>query len=166
MPVSQKKLVRYKSHLFDRAYMSGVDRDEARIKAFGEVFTPKFLVDRILDKMVESEPRVFSDPSKTVIDPTCGDGEFLAGILFRRLENGISLYKALKTLYGIDIQRSNVRECRKRLRCGSQDPRIKKILKENVIRENTLKYFDRQMTIWERLNIETSVDDLSSRPRR
>lgn len=148
MPASKKKLTQYRSHLFDRDYMSGVDRDEARIKAYGEVFTPKNLVDQILDKMEEKAPGVFADPSKTIIDPSCGDGEFLAGILYRRLESGISLFKALKTLYGIDIQKSNVWECRKRLRCGSDNPKIKDILKKNIIRENSLTYFDDQMSLW------------------
>lgn len=149
MGVSEKRMIQYRSHLFDRAYMSGVDRDEARIKAFGEVFTPKTLVDQMLNKMAEKDSDVFKDPSKTVIDPACGDGEFLAGVLYRRLENGISLSKALKTLYGIDIQRSNVWECRKRLCCGSKSPKIKDILKKNIIRQNSLTYFDDQMDMWD-----------------
>ena len=149
MSVSARKLTEYRSHLFDRDYMSGVDRDEARIKAYGEVFTPKILVDQILDKMEEKDPGVFADSSKTIIDPSCGDGEFLAGILYRRLESGIPLFKALKTLYGIDIQKSNVWECRKRLRCGSDSSKIKDILKRNVIRQNSLTYFDNQMELWD-----------------
>ena len=148
MPASERKLIEYRSHLFGRDYMSGVDRDEARIKAYGEVFTPKALVDQILDKMEEKNPGVFADPSKTIIDPSCGDGEFLAGILYRRLESGLSIFRALKTLYGIDIQKSNVRECRKRLCCGSNNPKIKEVLKSNIIRENSLTYFDDQMCLW------------------
>lgn len=149
MTISEKKIVQYRSHLFDRDYMSGVDRDEARIKAFGEVFTPKVLVDQMLDKMTERDPSIFTDPLRTIIDPSCGDGEFLAGILYRRLESGMSLSRALKTLYGIDIQRSNVRECRRRLRCGSDSTKIKGILKTNIIRENSLTYFDDQMGLWD-----------------
>ena len=38
-------------HIRDRSYMSGVERNQARIKATGEVFTPTPLVQEILDKL-------------------------------------------------------------------------------------------------------------------
>ena len=37
------------NHVRNRAYMSGIERDKARIKATGEVFTPTSLVQEILD---------------------------------------------------------------------------------------------------------------------
>ena len=53
-------------HLFDRGYMSGVERKNTRVKATSEVFTPMPLVEEILDKM---DPKLFSDPTKTFLDP-------------------------------------------------------------------------------------------------
>ena len=38
-------------HLFDRVYMSGVEREKSRIKATGEVFTPSNTVNDILDEI-------------------------------------------------------------------------------------------------------------------
>lgn len=145
MPVSPEQLKKYESHLFDRAYMSGVERTQERVKAYGEIFTPRDLVNELLDKMVEHDEDVFKDPKRTFFDPTCGDGEFLAGVLYRRLENGISLRIALKTLYGMDIHEDNIEECHKRLKCGSCDKKISDILKKNIIPEDALEYFGEQI---------------------
>ena len=53
------------NHLFNRDYMSGVERERNRIKATGEVFTPTPLAEEILDK-IDSE--LFKDPTKTFLD--------------------------------------------------------------------------------------------------
>ena len=39
------------NHLFERSYMSRIERDKLRIKITGEVFTPTILVEEMLDKM-------------------------------------------------------------------------------------------------------------------
>lgn len=131
------ELERIRGHLFDRSYMSGLKRDEVRIKAFGEVFTPKGLVDRILDKM---SPDLFIDPSNTFLDPTCGDGEFLAGVLWRKLtmQKNPSLAQALTTLYGVDIQDDNVELCKERLLCGRSD--LADIVEKRIIEHDALEY--------------------------
>ena len=72
----------YIKHLRDREYMSGTDRDKVRVKATGEVFTPTPLVQEILDQL---DPVLFTDPAKTFIDPSCGDGQFLSEVLIRKL---------------------------------------------------------------------------------
>jgi hypothetical protein len=72
-------------HIRNRTYMSGVERDRARVKATGEVFTPTPLVQEILDRL---DPSLFQDPTKTFLDPTCGDGQFLGEVLIRKIENG------------------------------------------------------------------------------
>jgi hypothetical protein len=38
-------------HIRDRAYMGGVERDQLRVKATGEVFTPTPLVREIIEKL-------------------------------------------------------------------------------------------------------------------
>jgi type I restriction-modification system DNA methylase subunit len=58
--------------------MSGIEREQARVKATGEVFTPTSLVQEILDKLPNS---YFTDKTKTVLDPSCGDGQFLGEVL-------------------------------------------------------------------------------------
>ena len=53
--------------------MSGVERDAVRVKATGEVFTPTNRVTLELDKLETVNPTLFSDPTKTFLDNSCGD---------------------------------------------------------------------------------------------
>lgn len=125
----------YRKHLFDREYMSGVEREENRVKATGEVFTPSALVDEILDKL---DPNIFKDPSKTVLEPSCGDGQFLASVLYRKLQNGADFETALRSLYGLDLMQDNVELCRERLLCGREDLRY--IVEQNIVCADALRY--------------------------
>ena len=124
-----------KNHIRNRSYMSGVDRDQLRIKATGEVFTPTELVQEILDKL---DPDLFKDPTKTFLDPTCGDGQFLGEVLIRKLENGIDFETALATIYGVDLMQDNVDLCRERLLCGMEQYRH--IVEKNIVCADALEY--------------------------
>lgn len=123
------------SHLFDREYMSGAEREKARVKATGEVFTPTPLVNEILDKM---DNALFVDSSKTFLDPSCGDGQFLAGVLYRKLQNGSTFEQALSTVYGVDLMQDNVELCRERLLCGRED--LRHIVEQNIVCADGLRY--------------------------
>ena len=123
------------SHIRDRTYMSGVERDKLRIKATGEVFTPTSLVQEMLDQL---DPELFKDPEKTFLDPTCGDGQFLGEILIRKIENGIDFETALKTIYGVDIMEDNVVLCKDRLLCGQEQYRH--IVDKNIVCADALEY--------------------------
>lgn len=122
-------------HLFDREYMSGVEREHNRVKATGEVFTPTPLVEEILDKM---DQQLFVDPTKTFLDPSCGDGQFLASVLYRKLENGIDFETALSTIYGVDLMPDNVELCRERLLCGRED--LRHLVEKNIVCADGLRY--------------------------
>jgi type I restriction-modification system DNA methylase subunit len=122
-------------HLFDRNYMSGVDREKTRVKATGEVFTPTPLVEEILDTMDQS---MFIDSKKTFLDPTCGDGQFLASVLYRKLKHGSTLEQALSTVYGVDLMQDNVELCRERLLCGRED--LRHIVERNIVCADGLRY--------------------------
>jgi type I restriction-modification system DNA methylase subunit len=123
------------SHLFERTYMSGVDREHSRVKATGEVFTPTPLVEEILDKM---DPLLFTNSEKTFLDPACGDGQFLASVLYRKLQNGIDFETALSTIYGVDLMSDNVDLCRERLLCGRED--LRHIVEKNIVCADGLRY--------------------------
>ena len=123
------------SHLFDRTYMSGVERERTRVKATGEVFTPTPLVEEILDKM---DPELFKDPTKTFLDPSGGDGQFLASVLYRKLQNGIDFKTALSTLYSVDLMPDNVDLMRERLLCGRED--LRHIVEQNIVCADGLRY--------------------------
>ena len=123
------------AHARDHEYMSGVERDKLRTKSTGEVFTPTPLVQEILDKL---PAEVFTDPSKTLLDPSCGDGQFLSEVLIRKMENGSSFEQALSTIYGVDIMEDNVALCRNRLLCGQEQHRH--IVERNIVQCDALKY--------------------------
>ena len=93
-------------------YMSGIDRMSDRVKKTGEIFTPIELVIEILQKMNIDE---FA-PGKTVVDPACGDGQFLVPVKWIKvLHHGMTEEDAIKDIYGVDIMRDNVDLCKKRL---------------------------------------------------
>jgi len=122
-------------HIRDHSYMSGINRDQSRIKSLSEVFTPTQLVQEILDKL---PPELFTDTTKTYLDPSCGDGQFLGEILIRKVENGIEFEQALKTIYGVDIMQDNIDLCRERLLCGQEH--LRPVVEQNIVCADALKY--------------------------
>jgi SAM-dependent methyltransferase len=123
------------SHVRNREYMSGVEREHLRVKATGEVFTPTPLVQEMLDNLNQS---VFSHSAKTFLDPACGDGQFLGEVLIRKIENGIDFETALSTIYGVDLMQDNVELCRERLLCGRND--LRHIVEQNIVCADGLRY--------------------------
>ena len=108
----------------EHGYMSGVDRMTDRVKETGEVFTPTDLVIEILMGM----PTSMFAPGKTVIDPACGDGQFLMAVKWLKvIEFNMSQDEALEDIYGVDIMRDNVDLCKRRLEGG------------NIVMGNTLE---------------------------
>lgn len=88
-----------------------------RVKDHGEVFTPKWVVDKMLDQP-EIAAKV-ADLSATFLEPSAGEGAFLVEILRRRLQTaadisstadtfGINALRGLSTLYGIELLEDNV----------------------------------------------------------
>jgi hypothetical protein len=115
--------------------MSGVEREQSRVKATGEVFTPTPLVQEMLDKLPLD---TFTDNKKTVLDPSCGDGQFLGEVLIRKMENGSTFEQALSTIYGVDLMEDNVELCRERLLCGRED--LRHIVENNIVCADGLRY--------------------------
>ena len=122
-------------HARERTYMSGIDRDKTRVKSTSEIFTPTELVQEVLDKMPQNE---FVDPSRTFLDNSCGDGQFLSEVLIRKVQNGIDFETALSTIYGVDMMQDNVDLCRERLLCGRND--LRHIVQTNIVCHNALTY--------------------------
>ena len=122
-------------HARNRDYMSGIERDKARTKATGEVFTPTPLVQEILNQIPIEQ---FQDPSKTFLDPSCGDGQFLSEVLIKKMENGSTFKQALSTIYGVDIMPDNVALCKDRLLCGQEH--LRHIVDKNIVCADALHY--------------------------
>jgi hypothetical protein len=122
-------------HIRDRTYMSGVQRTQARVKSTGEVFTPTELVREMLEQIPIDQ---FTDPTKTFLDNSCGDGQFLGEVLIRKMENGSTLEQALSTIYGTDLMIDNVDLCRERLLCGQEH--MRHIVEQNIQCRDALKF--------------------------
>lgn len=100
--------------------------------------------------MLDKLPKSMWKEEKTFCDPTCGNGNMLVEILKRKLAKGHDPVRALNTLYGVDIMRNNIDECRMRLGVlvgeylkDADDKtilQISKILKRNIIKHDALTY--------------------------
>jgi hypothetical protein len=99
-------------------YMGGIQRDQYRVKQTAEVFTPTELVVHLCKKLIEQNPQSFA-PRKNIIDPACGDGQFLIVALgIKMYHHGMSREESLQDIYGVDILRDNVDLCKRRLGGG------------------------------------------------
>nr|BAL53715.1 type III restriction system methylase [uncultured Gammaproteobacteria bacterium] len=103
--------------------MSPNVRSKQRVTDYGEVFTPKPIVNAMLDLVKEETERIDS----RFLEPACGTGNFLVEILNRKLRVVEVRYAksqleyeryailAVSSIYGIDILEDNAEECRRRL---------------------------------------------------
>ena len=100
----------------EHGYMKGVERTVDRVQATGEVFTPTALV----VEMLTGIPLERFAPGQTILDPACGDGQFLVAAKWVKvIHHQMNEQDALADLYGIDIMRDNVDLCRRRLGGGT-----------------------------------------------
>ena len=135
MDVSNLTVDQIIDHIRNRPYMGGINRTAERVKETEEVFTPTWLVQETLNHL---PPAAFSDPDKTFIDNSCGDGQFLGEVLIRKIQNGIPFDQALSTIYGVDLMEDNVALCRERLLCGQEHLRY--IVEQNIVSHNAFTY--------------------------
>jgi len=99
-------------------------------KQRGEVFTPEALVEEMLAKLPDI---FFTSAEKTILDNSCGNGNFLVKTLEWRLKHGVPFLDAISTIYGIELDEKNANECRERLSRGSKDTATWVILNHNII---------------------------------
>jgi len=92
--------------------MEKLIKSRKRVKDRGEVFTPSWLVNEMLDELPEDQ---WTDSSKAFIDPACGNGNILVEIVRRKIQSGAQPLQALMTTYGVDIMPDNITECQQRL---------------------------------------------------
>lgn len=98
-------------------------KSKERVRERGEVFTAECEVKAMCDLVKDETERIDS----RFLEPACGDGNFLAEILTRKLEVVKRKYKkstldyeknavlAISSVYGVDIMQDNVLACRDRL---------------------------------------------------
>lgn len=76
-----------------------------------EDFTPPEIVDLLLD----GQDELFSDFSKTFLDPCIGIGFIYIGVLKERLKHcktSDDILDAIRTMYGTELMQDNVDECK------------------------------------------------------
>jgi hypothetical protein len=128
----------YINHSRNFDYMSGIERDKLRVKETAEVFTPTPLVQTMLDKL---PIEVFTDETKTFLDPSCGDGQFLSEVVIRKMERSkCSLEQALSTTYGVELMEDNVKLCKERLQGPHPTQEILDILDKTIVCADALTY--------------------------
>ena len=98
-------------------------RSRKRVVDHGEVFTPSWLVNDMLDLVKSESERIDS----RFLEPACGSGNFLVPVLKRKLstvkarygkndfENRHFSILAVMSIYGIEILEDNTLECRENL---------------------------------------------------
>lgn len=103
--------------------MSPQTKSKQRVRDHGEVFTAEREVKAMCDLVKDECERIDS----RFLEPACGNGNFLAEILTRKLATVKKLYKsnpydyeryavlAVSSIYGVEILADNAAECRKRL---------------------------------------------------
>lgn len=112
-------------------------KSRKRVQEHGEVFTNEREVNAMLDMVKQETERIES----RFLEPACGNGNFLAEVLRRKLAVVARQYKkspddymryafmAVSSLYGVDILEDNAEECRERL-YGIVEAEAKRIVKD------------------------------------
>lgn len=98
-------------------------KSKQRVADHGEVFTPPWMVEAMLDLVKPETERIDS----RFLEPACGSGNFLVSVLQRKLaateikfgksdfEKGHYALLALMCIYGIELLADNIAECRANL---------------------------------------------------
>jgi hypothetical protein len=95
-------------------------KSKQRVADHGEVFTPEWMVEAMLDLVKDETMRIDS----RFLEPACGSGNFIVKILQRKLaavelQYGASEFErrhfallAVMCIYGIELLADNIAECR------------------------------------------------------
>ncbi len=90
--------------------MASLTKDYDNQKLLGQVYTPRFVVEKILSDIGFDNPNILG---KTILDPSCGDGRFLVVIAEKIIEfsQKENLQENLEKIYGWDIDNQAVEYC-------------------------------------------------------
>ncbi|MEI6289849.1 MAG: SAM-dependent DNA methyltransferase [Chloroflexota bacterium] len=145
--------------------MTNQVKSKQRVTDHGEVFTAEREVNAMLDLVKQETERIDS----RFLEPACGDGNFLAEILRRKLAVVKRMYKkspsdyeknavlAATSIYGVDILQDNVDACRARM-FEIWDKEYSEICKKEVNEDcrNAVKFiFKRNILCGNALSLKT-----------
>lgn len=127
-------------------------RSKQRVADHGEVFTPSWMVEDMLDLVKPESERIDS----RFLEPACGSGNFLKVVLSRKLQTVEARYRkseferrhhallALMCTYGIELLADNIEECRENLLfiftqyLSETDDGVWLVAARNVLRANII----------------------------
>jgi hypothetical protein len=99
--------------------VSAITKSRARVRDHGEVYTPPWLVEKMLDELPDE---AWDDPFKTFLEPAMGNGNFVVAIIRRCFARQRELFpdvvpweaatNAVSRVRGVDILADNVEEAR------------------------------------------------------
>ena len=112
-----------------------------------EDFTPDDVVEELYSLLPDD---VYTDFSKTVLDPCCGIGNLLLYVVEKRLmlcKSEDDVHAALSTIYGTELMADNVDECKERIKSAVLSSNINvniveidKILNHNIVHTDMFKW--------------------------
>ena len=141
--------------------MSDLVKSKKRVADHGEVFTPHWMVEEMLDLVKNESERIDS----RFLEPACGSGNFLVQILHRKLKSVEIKYSnspfektnyallGLMCIYGIELLEDNAEECRENLlevftkfldiqRSEEVALAARNILRVNIVRGDAISMLD------------------------
>ena len=128
-------------------------KSKQRVADHGEVFTPAWMVEDMLDLVKSESERIDS----RFLEPACGSGNFLKAVLIRKLRAVEARYSkseferrhyalfALMSIYGIELLADNILECRQNLLSifteflGATDFEVWRVAANNVLDANIIQ---------------------------
>lgn len=119
-----------------------INNENTLVKNNGQVFTPDYIVDKILDMACYYDKNILK---KDIIDNSCGSGAFLKKIVIRYCEQAFKLNYSIKEIkqdletyiHGIEIDHSAYNECITSLNNLTQQFGISNI-KWDILNDDTL----------------------------
>jgi hypothetical protein len=132
-------------------------KSKQRVTDHGEVFTNEREVKAMLDLVKHETERIDS----RFLEPACGNGNFLAEVLHRKLNVVDQRYSksqieweryaviAVSSIYGVDILEDNAQECRERL-YNLFNERYSELFKQNCKDEcrRSIRYILSRNILW------------------
>lgn len=108
------------SEIASQYWNESLVKSSERVRDAGEVFTPFNIIEDMLDLLPEEAWSY--RPSKTYLEPSCGNGRFLVVVLYRKfaalkdvlnsesseIVKATYALEALASIYGIDISEDNI----------------------------------------------------------
>ena len=87
-------------------------RSKERVKNSGEVMTPLNIVWNMISLIPDED---WKNPNFPVLEPSCGNGNFVLYIIAKKISMGLSPLTACVTTFAVDICEDNINDTRQRI---------------------------------------------------